>query len=175
MKDGVIQTDTAAASIYKKRAEMWGSITPIRRPARTYSFAHDHSTHRTDTHMQCPHTHSSGPHKLDVRLLLYRDCHNVDGFYSSGAKQRTCGFSVVFLGSSSAENNPVIICQISRLERPEHAPRSPPGPQTCAVVYRRAPCVPRIRERQKRPTGAGEEHANPPKTVHSYIVLQGSS
>ena len=142
----------------------------------TQTRTHLHTRTYHSTQQTCNvHTRSSGPHKLDVRLLLYRDCHNVDGFYSSGAKQRTCGFSVVFLGSSSAENNPVIICQISRLERPEHAPRSPPGPQTCAVVYRRAPCVPRIRERQKRPTGAGEEHANPPKTVHSYIVLQGSS
>ena len=67
------------------------------------------------THVVSPHTHSSGPHKLDVRLLLYRRCRRVESFYSSGAKQLICGFSVVLLGSSSAENDPVITCQISRL------------------------------------------------------------
>ena len=43
------------------------------------------------------------------------------------------------------------------VKRPENAPRSLPGTQTCAVVYRRAPCVPRSREHEKIPTGAGEK------------------
>ena len=122
----------------QKRTKNW-NLRFQHTNTQTRTHLHTRTYHSTQKalHMQCPHTVSSGPHKFDVRLLLYRGCHPVDNFYSSGAKQRTCGFSVVFLGSSSAENNPVIICQISRLERPEHAPRSPPGPQTCAVVYRR--------------------------------------
>ena len=58
---------------------------------------------------------SSDPQKLDVGLLLYRGCHQVDSFYSSGAKQLTCGFPMVLIGSGSAETDPVITCQISRL------------------------------------------------------------
>ena len=57
-------------------------------------------------------------------------------------------------------------------ERPEHAPRSPPGTQTCPVVNRRPPCVTRGRERERRPTGAGEKRAKCPKErlgVHSNI------
>ena len=61
---------------------------------------------------------SSGPRKLDVRLLLYRGCHQVESFYDSGVKQLTCGFSVVLLGFGSAESNPVNTCQILRLGTP---------------------------------------------------------
>ena len=61
---------------------------------------------------------SSGPHKLDVRLLLYRGCHKLENFYSSGAKLLACGFSIVLLRSSFAESNFVITCQISRLQTP---------------------------------------------------------
>ena len=60
-------------------------------------------------------TVSSGPQNLDVRLLLYRGCHNVETIFSSAAKQLTCGVSIVLLGSSSAESNLGITCQISLL------------------------------------------------------------
>ena len=59
------------------------------------------------------------------------------------------GFYIVVLGSSSAERYPVITRQLAR--RPEHAPRSPARAYTCTVVYGRAPCVPRSRQREKRP------------------------
>ena len=65
------------------------------------------------------------------------------------------------VGSSWSESDPVVTCQISLLERPEHAPRSPAGTQTCTVVYRRVPCMPRRREREKRPE-AGTENLHIP-------------
>ena len=37
----------------------------------------------------------------------------------------TCGFSIVFLGSSSAQSNPVIACQISRLRMPRASATEP--------------------------------------------------
>ena len=40
-----------------------------------------------------------------------------------------------------------------------------PGPRTCAVVYRRPPCVPRSREREKRPA----VHANVQKSSFWFI------
>ena len=52
------------------------------------------------------------------RLLFYRGCHQVESFYSYGAKQPTREFSVVLLGSSFAQSNPVITCQISRVRPP---------------------------------------------------------
>ena len=57
-------------------------------------------------------------------------------------------------------------------ERPKHATRSLLGTKTCAVVYRRPPCVARRREREKRPTGAGEKRVHVEKKnalVHSNI------
>ena len=42
---------------------------------------------------------------------------------------------------------PRLLARFRDFECPEHAPRSPPGTQTCAV-YRRPPCVPPSRERQ---------------------------
>ena len=117
---------------------------------------------------------SSGPHKLAVRLLLYGGCHQVELFYSRGAKQLACGLSTVLLGSSSAERNPAIyLPDLGDFERAERAPRNPPGTQTCAVVYSRNPCVPRSRGREKRPTGAGEKRANLPlqkKHIGTYVT-----
>ena len=55
---------------------------------------------------------------------------------------------------------PQLLARFRDFERAGHAPRSPPGTKFCAVVYRRAPCVLRSREREERPTGAGEKHAN---------------
>ena len=46
---------------------------------------------------------------------------------------------------------PCLLARFRDFERPEHAPRSPAGTHTCTVVYRRPPCVPRSRERKKRP------------------------
>ena len=56
-------------------------------------------------------------------------------------------------------------------ERPEHAPRSPAGTRTCAGVYRRPPCVPRRRERQKVPTGAGEKRATVQKKCIWFLLV----
>ena len=53
------------------------------------------------------------------------------------------------LGSSRAEALPAITAQISRLERPEHAPLSPTGTHGCLVVYTRAASVPCSRERER--------------------------
>ena len=78
------------------------------------------------------------------------------------------------VGSSWSKNDPVITCQILQglssgqfpktsgidpkkalrfcdFERREHASRSPAGTYACTVVYGRTPCVPRSREREKRP------------------------
>ena len=43
-----------------------------------FTYHSTHNTSTTRTHMQCQHTHRSGPHKLAVRLLLYRGCHTVE-------------------------------------------------------------------------------------------------
>ena len=53
-------------------------------------------------------------------------------------------------GSGSAEGDPVTTCQIAR-----HGPDRRPNSR---VVYRRLPCEPRSREREKR-SAAGTENA----------------
>ena len=66
---------------------------------------------------------------------------------------------------------PCLLARFRDFERPEHAPRSPAGTHTCAVMYRRAPCVPRSREREKRPTGAGEKRANVKNKIYTEYIL----
>ena len=56
-------------------------------------------------------------------------------------------------------------------ERPERAPRSPAGTHACTVVYRRPPCVPHSRERQKRPAAGRAAHANVYKKFISYMYI----
>ena len=54
---------------HQAQAEMWGSSAQIDRTARTYTGS-SIIAHAAQTRI-CPHTHSSGPLKLDARLLLY--------------------------------------------------------------------------------------------------------
>ena len=126
---------------------------------RTRIMAHTQQTRMCNDHTRIVR---SGPHKVDVRLLLYRGCHKellqqwstrINAVINIvGAKQLACGVSIALLGSSPAEKRPRgLLARFRDFERPEHAPRSPPGTQTSAVVYRRVPCVPRSRERRKDP------------------------
>ena len=98
---------------HQAQAEMWGSSAQIDRTARTYTGS-SIIAHAAQTRI-CPHTHSSGPLKLDARLLLYTVAATKYSLHSSGAKQLTCEFSIVLLGSSSVEGDPAITCPILRL------------------------------------------------------------
>ena len=51
-------------------------------------------------------------------------------------------------GSTCSESLPVRTC---RFEPPVHVPRTSARAQTCAVMFRRAPCVPRSEEHKARP------------------------
>ena len=112
------------------------------------------------------HTYSSGLHTLSSvrsckteerskRLLLPCCC---------PLQQRSTiadtGFPLYCSALAPRKAIPWFIARSRDFERPGHAPRSPAGTQTCAVAYRRAPCVPRSGEREKRPTGAVEKRAN---------------
>ena len=82
-----------------------------------------------------------------------------------------CGFSMSLIGDDSSESDhPWLLARFCDFERPEHAPWSPGGTHTCAVVYRRAPCVPRGQEREKRPaTGKEKFYSIPEKNTFLYI------
>ena len=60
---------------------------------------------------------------------------------------------------------PWLFARFRNFERPEHAPWSPAKTHTC-TVYRRVPCVPRGRERQKRPAAARENLCIPGKKLN---------
>ena len=70
-------------------------------------------------------------------------------------------------GSTCSECLPVVTCDFNP---PEHVPRTSTRAYTCAVVFGRAPCVPRSREHEKRP-GAGREKRPYKKNtfIHSNI------
>ena len=59
-------------------------------------------------------------------------------------------------------------------EPPDHVPRTSARAHTCAVVFRRAPCVPRSREHDERPAAGRGKNADVPKKTHFYVVIEGS-
>ena len=68
---------------------------------------------------------------------------------------------MVLAGLSWSEKTiPWLLARFRDIERPEHAPRSPAGTQTYTVVYRRASCVLRSRERENGPTAGREKVAD---------------
>ena len=71
-----------------------------------------------------------------------------------------CPFECVFLFSclvvAGQNASPLLLARFREYGRPKHAPRSPAGTHTCAVVYTRAACVPRTQEGEK-PPAAGIE------------------
>ena len=100
--------------------------------------------------MQSPNTHS-GPHKLDVRLLLYTVATTkYKAFTAAEQNSWHVGFPLSCSALAPRKATPRLLARFRDFERPEHAPRSQPGTETCAVVYRQLPCVPRSRERQYR-------------------------
>ena len=72
-----------------------------------------------------------------------------------------CGFAIVLLGFSSAESDPVIAILTPRA----CAADSGRGPNL-HLAYTRPPCVPRCRERKKKPSAGGEKLVDVPKRVH---------
>ena len=75
------------------------------------------------------------------------------------------GFPVSCSALPPWKATPRLLARFHDFKRPEHAPRSPPGTQSCAVVYRWAPSVPRSRERVKRPKGGGVKRAKVQKKI----------
>ena len=57
-------------------------------------------------------------------------------------------------GSTCSESLPVVTCDF---EPPEHVPWTSASAHTCAMVFGRAPCVPRSREQEKRPAAGREK------------------
>ena len=64
-------------------------------------------------------------------------------------KNDILGFAWAWLALAGRKALPRLVARFRNFERPEHAPRIPAGTHTCAVVYRRPPCVPCSREREK--------------------------
>ena len=60
-------------------------------------------------------------------------------------------------GSTCSEFLPVVTYDF---EPPEKVPRTSSRAHSCAVVFGRAPCVPRSREHEKRPAAGREKNAD---------------
>ena len=74
-------------------------------------------------------------------------------------------------GSTRSECLPVVTCDF---EPPEHVPRTSARVHTGAVVFGRAPSVPRSREHEKRPAGGGEKKCRSAKKKRMCRVIQDS-
>ena len=126
-------------------------------PIMTHTCTHA----RSRTHTQTHGSWLSQREKLEARLL-YRDYLSFDSCCSTSKtaaerskneKNDIFGVCMGLVGSTVAGRKaiPRSLARFRDFERPEHAPRSPAGTHTCVVVYRRVPCVPRSREREKDP------------------------
>ena len=73
--------------------------------------------------------------------------------------------------STCSECLPMATCDF---EPPEHVPRTSVRAHTCAVVFGRAPCVPRIREHVKRPA-AGREKMPMCKKTRLYTLRSSNT
>ena len=108
-------------------------------------------------------------------LAFWRCCGTSKTAAERGKKKKNflgvCMCLVVLAGRKAI---PRFLARFRDFERPDHAPRSPIGTHTCAVVYGRPPCVPRSREREKSPTGAGEKRASDLKKM-LLIFLNGTT
>ena len=138
----------------------------------SYNDTHTHARSRTRTRK-----HRSQKEKLEARLLC-RGCLAFDsccGTSKTAAergkkafeKRKTFfGFTWAWLALAGRKAIPRLLTRFRDFKRAKHTPRSPAGTHTCAVVYRRPPCVPCTREREERPTGAKENRASVKKNVN---------
>ena len=152
LRDGVLQTWYGSSS--SKQSTKTKCRNVGFQHTNTHTRTHLHTciriiAHTTHTRILYPHTHSSGPHKLDVRPLCNRGCHQVESFYSSGPKQLICGSSIVLLGSTVAPRKaiPWLLPRFRDFYHPEHVPRTSAGAQTSAVCTRVPPASPAAEER----------------------------
>ena len=81
---------------------------------------------------------------------------------------------MVLGGLASRKAVPRNKASLRDFERPGHAPWSPAGARTCTVVYTRPPCVPRSREREKRPAAGREKLDHAPKSACHTCTSCGS-
>ena len=71
-------------------------------------------------------------------------------------------------GSTCSECLPVDTCDF---EPPEHLPRTSVRAHTCAVVFGRAPHLPRSREHEKRPAAGREKNVGVQKNTFIHAVV----
>ena len=75
------------------------------------------------------------------------------------------GFPCAWLPLAGRKVIPWLLARFRDFERPVHARRNPAGTGTFAMVYRRPPCVPRSREREKRPVAGRESYVFRKQTI----------
>ena len=78
---------------------------------------------------------------------------------------------MILLGFISAETDPAITCQSSRLKTRRALATVPARDQHLHLVCRRARCVRRSREREKRPAAGRENNADVQKKTHLCILI----
>ena len=86
-------------------------------------------------------------------------------------KKTFWGFRCAWLALARRKAIPRLLARSRDFERPEHVSRSPAETHSWAVVYTRPPCVPRSRERKKRPAAGGEKLDDVQKRCVSYIYV----
>ena len=124
---------------------------------RAHIYMHAHEPTRRSTVRGC--------HKglgLKRGCYVYRGCLAFDGccYFKNSSREvkndpppTISGVAWAWLALDGRKAIPWLLTRFRDFERPEHTPRSPAGTHTCTVVYRRVPCVPRSREREKKTGG----------------------
>ena len=99
---------------------------------RSCSLIIAHSIHSKDKHMQCPHTHIKWPTQtccaIAVVPLLPQSRAILQQLVEHNS--RHVGFPLTCSALAPRKLTPYLLARFRDFERPEHAPRSPPGTQT---------------------------------------------
>ena len=118
----------------------WSTSTRCTRAQARGALEHEHSS--TSTRWPGNQCEPSGKRHAKLDRLFFK----------------TMWVCVRLDGSMCSECLPVVASFRDSVP-PEHGPRTSAGAHTCAVVYGRAPCVPRSREHENRAAAGREKNA----------------
>ena len=83
------------------------------------------------------------------------------------------GFAWACMAQRARNTSPWLLANFRDFETPDHVPRISARAPTCAVVFRRAPCVPRSREHEERPAAGRAKNADAKKNTLTHGNTRG--
>ena len=110
------------------------------------------------------HEHDVGRQSVRAVSRILNNMRNPSGICK-------CGFAWAWMALRARNAPPWLLANFRDFEPPEHVTRISARAHTCALVFGRAPCVPRSREHGKRLAAGREKNADVQKKTHLHVVI----